>query len=182
MNGFRHELPVSKGIARLVWKIKQHVVASSSSMVQCTWQLLHCILQPAADLLASADGLRSPLIVMVTQQQTSAVATDLWQAAMWCSSYLIGANELRELILQAAVNASQPLAVKCALGCVKQASSTGIPSLQANATCILLCNFVTLFTCYYHTHSFQSCLQSFTQSHDIHLSSRVALPLNRHVC
>ena len=46
------------------------------------------------------------------------------------AAHLVGSDELRELILQAAVNGAQPLAVIGALGGVKQASATGIPSLQ----------------------------------------------------
>lgn len=84
--------------------------------------------QYAAGIAAPAVGLAT---VLVMQQQRCYFATQLHQAAVWCSWYLIGTDELRELVLQATVNGSQPLTVKRALGCVKQTGATGISSLQA---------------------------------------------------
>lgn len=92
----------------------------------------------AADIAASSDGSANKLVMAVHmfQQQSWRVmfATLVQQAVVYCSCYLVGADELRELVLQATVNAPQPLAVVCSVGCVKQASATGISSLQANAT------------------------------------------------
>ena len=55
------------------------------------------------------------------------------------AAHLVGSDELGELILQAAVNGAQPLAVIGALGGVKQASATGIPSLHTKITVMCCC-------------------------------------------